>query len=250
MAWDDEDLVNGAMPLWAQIADRLRQAIGDGDFAEGDDLPSESQLISRFGISRATARNALNQLESEGLVERRSGKGTTVLPARVELPLNLLSSFSDDMISRGLTPGYGEISILVDKAHKRAAEALDIPVETDVVRVERLLLANGAAIAHSTSWLSPAFVPIDTIAAAKAIATKPLYRWLETEHGVRVTHGTEIIEGGVADVRLAKQLDVPVGSAVLNATRTARTKDGRPIEYVERNYRADRYRYRVELVRP
>src|SRR6188768_2744460 len=104
MAWNDADLAKSAMPLWAQIAERLRTAIADGEFTEGDDLPSESLLVARFGVSRATARNALSQLANEGLVERRSGKGTTVLPARVELPLNLLSSFAEDMRSRGMRP--------------------------------------------------------------------------------------------------------------------------------------------------
>jgi GntR family transcriptional regulator len=250
MGWDDGDLVVGAVPLWAQIADRLRDSIKAGAFQVGDDLPSESQLIARFGVSRATARNALNELASEGLVERRSGKGTRVLPAQVELPLNLLASFSEDMIARGLQPCYGEIEVSLDTLHDRAAAALDADPGNQAIRVSRLLLANGTAIAHSASWLSPRIVPPTALAAAQELSSTSLYKWLESEFGVRVTHGTEIIEGGIADAHLAEQLGVPAGSAVLNATRTARTNDAMPIEYVERSYRADRYRYRIELVRP
>lgn len=250
MAWDEGALTNGALPLWAQIADRLRGGIRDGEFAVGDDLPSESQLVARFEISRATARNALNQLATEGLVERRSGKGTRVLPSRVELPLNLLSSFSDDMTSRGLQPGYGQVHVSVEPADPQVADALGAEVGTPVVRVERQLLANGAALAYSTSWMSSDVVPTDAVDEVRTFATGSLYRWLEEKCGVRLTHGTELIESGVADEHLALRLGISPGDPVLNATRIARAEDGSPVEYAQRSYRADRYRYRVELVRP
>lgn len=250
MTWDKKDLQIGAMPLWAQIADRFRSAIETGEFVEGMYLPSEAQLVARFRISRATARNGLNHLASEGLVSRSSGKGTTVLPDRVEQPLNLLTSFHEDMDARGFTPGYQEISVAVDTVDQTVADALGINAGAQSIRVERLLLANGVAIAHSTSWLSPTFVTLDELPAVQKSGSSSLYAWLEEVHQLKITHGTEIIEAKVADARLAKQLDIPRGEAVLDARRTARTEDGRTIEYVQRQYRADRYRYRIELVRP
>jgi GntR family transcriptional regulator len=250
MAWDSEDLVHGAMPLWAQIADRLRSSIDSGEFIEGQDLPSEAQIIRRFNISRATARNAMGQLAAEGLVVRRSGKGTTVLPSRVEQPLNLLSSFTEDMNSRGLTPGYGEITVMIDALEQRVADVFGVETCTPAVRIERLLLANGFAIAHSVSWLAPAFVPPEAIPAGETLESSSLYVWLERAHGLRISNGTEVIEARVADAHLAQQLNIAAGSPVLNATRTARTSDGNAIEFAERQYRADRYRYRIELVRP
>ena len=250
MSWNDGDLVVGTVPLWAQIADKLRESIRDGEFVVGDHLPSESQLITRFGISRATARNALNQLAAEGLVERRSGKGTKVLPAQVELPLNLLASFSEDMIFRGLRPGYGEIEMIVGPLTQAAAQALEVEPGEDAIRLSRVLLANDVAMAHSTSWLSPRFVPVSSIGTQSDLLSSSLYSWLESEFGLRITHGTEIIEGDVADAHLAKQLGIAAKGPVLKVSRTARTVEGNPIEYVERSYRADRYRYRIELARP
>ncbi len=237
------------MPLWAQIADRFRSAIENGEFVEGMDLPSEAQIVARFRVSRATARNALNHLANEGLVSRRSGKGTTVLPDRVEQPLNLLTSFYEDMNARGFTPSYREVSVAVDVVDQTVADALGIGVGAQSIRLERLLIANGVVMAHSTSWLSPTFVPLDELPAVQKAGSSSLYAWLEEVHQLRITHGTEIIEAKVADTRLAKQLEIPRGGAVLDARRTARTEDDRTIEYVQRQYRADRYRYRIELVR-
>jgi GntR family transcriptional regulator len=249
MAWNDTDLATGTTPLWAQLAERLRTGIHDGEFPEGANLPSETQLTERFQISRATARNALSRLATEGLVERRSGKGTRVLPPKVEIPLNRLSSFSDDMESRGLVPGYGDISASVEAANERVAAALDLDAGAEVIKLERTLLANAAPIAHSTSWLSPDVVPTATLEATALVAKHSLYQWLETQHNIRITHGTEVIEGGVADGALAADLNISPGSAVLNVLRTARTGSGDAVEYAERSYRADRYRYTVELVR-
>ena len=71
-----------AAPWW-QIADRLRRAIEHGEFKVGDALPSESQLNEVFGVSRTTARSALDRLEQEGLIFRKAGKGSVVLDPKV-----------------------------------------------------------------------------------------------------------------------------------------------------------------------
>lgn len=250
MSWSTEDLLDHNIPLWVQLANRFRAAIEAEEFLEGEVLPSESQIVSRFGVSRSTARNALNQLEHEGLVLRQSGKGTTVLPPKVELPLNLLTSFSEDMRSRGLDPGYGALRVRIDEMSPDAANALSGVAGEPALSVERLLLANGSAIGLSASWLSPAVVPARTPVDNHDLLAKSLYGWLEAVHEIRIAGGTEIIEAAIADDHIAEALDVPVGSPLLFATRIARAVDGAPVEYVERQYRADRYRYRIELVRP
>src|ERR1700753_2612069 len=106
MTWDRDELVAGPLPLWWQIADRLRTAIQGGQFKPGEALPSEARRNGAFGVSRTTARAALDRLEQEGLITRRSGKGSVVLAPRVEQPLNRLSSFAEDMAQRGLTASY------------------------------------------------------------------------------------------------------------------------------------------------
>lgn len=251
MAWNSTDLVNGTVPLWAQLADRFREGIADGEIPAGSDLPSESQIVARFGVSRATARSALNQLATEGRVERRSGKGTKVLTPPVELPLNVLASFAEDMTSRGLAAGYSGISVTIEPVtDPMIARALDIAPATKSICLKRLLLADDQVIALSVSWLSPSLLPTTESESARAATETSLYVWLEERHGLRVARGTEVIAAAVADAELAARLEIPLGSAVLHATRTALLQDGRPVEHVERFYRADRYRYRMELVRP
>ncbi|WP_405913411.1 GntR family transcriptional regulator [Streptomyces sp. NBC_00963] len=250
MAWDDEDLLDGPVPKWHQIAERLRSAISDGEFTAGDALPSETLLTRRFGISRTTARSALNELEGDQLVSRRSGKGTIVLPPKVEQPLNLLASFSDDMRARGLAPGYRLVSVTVLPVPAQVAKELGLCEGDEVVCVDRVLLADGEPIASSLSWLSPRIVPPADAPPEAALRNSSLYEWIERTTGTRIGSGEEYIEGGVADAQLAQRLAVTKGAPILIARRRSLSTAALPLEYVVITYRADRYRFRIELTRP
>lgn len=249
MTWDADDLVPGPVPLWFQISERLQASMEAGEFGVGDALPSEAELGRRFSVSRTTARTALGSLAKRGLIEQKSGRGSIVLPRRVEQPLNLLSSFTEDMHARGLRPGYRDVQVDTTLASVDVAAELGLDDEQAVVRIRRVLLADDVPIAVSESWLSPKVLHPDApLPEVRHIAS--LYSWLEREHGVRVATGREVIEGGVADAQLAEKLETACGSAVLVARRTACDHDGNPLEYAIRHYRADRYRYRIELTRP
>lgn len=250
MAWDDEELLVGAIPLWFQISERLVTALDKGEFEIGDALPSEAELNRRFGVSRTTARAALDHLETQGLIERRSGRGSIVLPPKVDQPLQRMSSFAEDMQARGWTPGYAEPEANIVRASGDVAGALDIDRSSRVVFFSRLLLANDEPIGVSESWLSPVAVPATKSLLRQVTEAKSLYTWLETERGFRISGGSEVIEAGIAGEALSEKLRIDLGAPVLIARRAAHDANGVPIEYVCRHYRADRYRYRTELQRP
>lgn len=250
MAWDDEELLDGPVPKWHQIAERLRACISKGEFAPGDALPSETMLTRRFGISRTTARSALNELESGQLVRRRSGQGTIVLPPKVEQPLNLLSSFSDDMRARGLTPSYRLVEVAVGTPPAAVIRELGLDQGEEAICIDRVLLADDEPIASSVSWLSPRVVAPNDRPDEHTLGTSSLYEWIERATGTRISAGEEYIEGGIADAKLASRLGVARNAPILIARRRATTASGQPVEHVVITYRADRYRFRIELARP
>jgi len=249
MSWDANDLDRGPLPLWFQIADRLRSAIARGDFQPGDALPSESRLNARFGVSRTTARASLDRLEQDGLISRRSGKGSIVLNPRVEQPVNLLASFSEDMRRRGLTPSYVTQTAHYARATAASAGALGVERLARVFRVDRLLKADGLAIGVSESWISPAVLKSRAPPTANDLDAGSLYLWLERHCDARIVGGHEIIEAARAGRKLAGRLGVREGAPLLVARRRSHGADGAPIEYAIVHYRADRYRFRVDLVR-
>jgi len=250
MAWNDEDLERGPVPLWFQIKERLRDAIACGEFAPGDALPPESMLNRRFGISRTTARAALDSLENDGLVSRRSGHGSIVLEPRMDQPLNLLASFAEDMAARGRKPSYHTRSVLAARMPAEVAAAFGLARGARAIAIDRVLLADDQPLAVTESWLAPSIVPVRMRPDPAELDTCSLYEWIEVTTGRRIARGEQYIEAAVADQDLAERLCISVGDPVLIARRLAHTADGTPVEYVVATYCASRYRFRVELVRP
>jgi GntR family transcriptional regulator len=249
MHWDIQDLDEGPLPLWFQIADRLRSAIKHGEFRPGDDLTSEARLNERFGVSRTTARAALDRLEQEGLINRQSGKGSIVLSPRVEQPLNLLASFSEDMRRRGLRPSYLTQSVDYAPVTAEVTEALGVSPSEQVFRTIRLFKADDEPMGVCESWIAPAALGSHTPPTAAELDQGSLYAWLERHCDVRIVGGHEFIEAANATRQQAQDLGTTAGAALLVIRRRSHAVDGKPIEYAIMHYRADRYRFRIDLVR-
>jgi GntR family transcriptional regulator len=250
MAWNESRLDDGPKPLWYQIAERLRVSIGRGEFVAGDRLPSETELHAAFGVSRTTARAALDSLKQEGLITRRSGKGSILL-RRIEQPSQRLAGFAEDMRMQGLKPGYvtRAIRLLPGPVDRLRAHGLKPSEARDLLEIERLLLANDQPVGLSQSWLVPNILKLPRIPEIGELDGGSLYTWIEAQTGVSIVRGEEYVEATTADAAIARILDVPEGAPLLSVKRTSRAADGMVVEYAELRYRADRYRLRVELSR-
>ncbi len=248
MSWDEGTLKYGPIPLWHQIAERLRDAIASGEFGPGAVLPSEAEINARFGVSRTTARTSLDRLKEDGLISRRSGKGSIVLAPRVIQPLDRLSSFSEDMRARGLKPSYVTESIRRCPLTHRAAQALMLEPKSKALRIKRRLLADNFPIGLSDSWIAPSIIGNNSLPGRAALNNGSLYGWLHDTCGASIAGGHEIIEATAANRHQANALDVVYGSPLLLAHRTCHTHDGSPIEHATMHYRPDRYRFRVDFV--
>tara|TARA_A100001391_G_scaffold205447_1_gene206392 strand:+ start:54009 stop:54752 length:744 start_codon:yes stop_codon:yes gene_type:complete len=247
MSWSDRPLAEEGAPKWFQIASILRSAIVAGDFPPGSVLPSEAQLNSAFGISRTTARAALNRLVQDGLVMRRSGVGSVVLPSRVDQPVSQIRSFTDDMKSRGLEPSFEMIKAGWSTANAEVTQALGLASGDTPFHSVRLLKANGRVIGHSESWIRPDILDADAPPTEHDLANGSLYDWLGANRQQEITGGTEFIEAQAASKTIAQHLNISAGSPVLTITRTATTPANLPIEYAIVTFRSDRYRFRVDL---
>jgi GntR family transcriptional regulator len=248
-AWNHQQLAEGPLPLWFQIADRLRTAVGRGEFAPGDRLPSETEISQELSVSRTTARAALDRLEHDGLIVRRAGKGSIVLPPRVEQPLRTFAGFADEMRARGLRPAYRTLSVAAQPAELELANALGVELGSPVVAIDRLLSADDFPMAIGRSWLSPHVLAGREPPTIEEMNAGSLYAWIEQACGARIVGGEEFLEAANSEADVAGRLEVPVGTATLVARRVARIADGRAVEFVILHYRADRYRFGVEWKR-
>lgn len=233
------------IPLWFQIAGQLRDAIKRGIFKTGDVLPSENQLNQVFGVSRATSRSALAKLEQEGLIVRKSGKGSIVVSPRVDLPANEMFGFSADMRRRGLRPSYVTLFAGKARAVSEVADAFGIRVNELIFQSRRLLMADDYPMGLAVSWLSPTLLKGKTPPSIGAL-NNSLYEWLHAKYGETITGATEFIEASIADNEMAAQLQVAVGAPLLVVRRRSVNSNGMPAEYAVLQFRADRYRLHLQ----
>ncbi|MBD2899750.1 GntR family transcriptional regulator [Actinomadura nitritigenes] len=211
----------------------------------GDALPSERRLVDELGVSRPTLRQAVDGLVAEGLLERRHGSGTYVAEPRIAVPLTM-TSFTEDMIRRGMKPGGRVLSFRTETAGARIGRRLALPPTEEVFTIRRLRLADGAAMAIETLYLPRALMP----GLRRDVLEGRSFYDLLRGAGIVIASGTETIEPTVTTPEEAAELDVPVHTPAFLFERVTRDEDGRPLEYVRSLYRGDRYRLELDLRPP
>jgi len=155
-------VVVDSRPLAAQLADRLRDAITQGLFARGAQLPSEEQLSLRYRVSRPTVREALKELESEGAVLVRRGRGRFVSAAPPVLrPLTRLESVTDMLASQGYKVVNRVLSVQTRRATAEERRQLALPRGASVLHLERLRLARRDPLIYSLDVLPAGLLPDD-----------------------------------------------------------------------------------------
>ncbi|WP_285700025.1 GntR family transcriptional regulator [Actinomadura sp. NBRC 104412] len=211
----------------------------------GDALPSERRLAEELGVSRPTLRAAIDELAAEGLLDRRHGSGTYVAEPRIAVPLTM-SSFTEDMIKRGMRPGGRVLSFRVGAAGPKIGRRLALSPGEEVLTIRRLRLADGATMAIETLYMPRALLPE---LRREDLEGRSFYALLR-EHGVVLASGRETIEPTVVTAEEAEVLGVPVHAPAFLFERVTRDDAGAPVEYVRSVYRGDRYRLEIELRPP
>lgn len=241
-------MLKPAGPLYQRLMELLQEEIDAGRLKPGDQVPSERELADQYSMSRMTVRHALTELVNEGILYRQQGKGTFVALPKIRQKLGGLTSFTEDMVSRGLRPGAHVLSVQVVPAPYRVRHALGLPDDAaaaEVLRVERLRLADGEPMALEVTHL-----PLTRIhgLSGENLDNVSLYERLQ-QYGVVPNHATQTIEPAAADAALARVLKVREGALLLLLERTTYDQRGEAIEFVSSHYRGDRYRFMVELQR-
>lgn len=234
--------------VFRQIADQLREAIDKGRFSEGDKLPSETELVEHYGVSRMTVRNSLSVLQGEGLVVSEHGKGVYVRPRP---PVRRLAS--DRFARRHREEGRSAFLVEADAASGRPeVDSLEIKEERPnkdiaarlgdprrvLVRRRRYLL-NGRPVEFATSYL-----PLDLTRGTPIAEPNPgpggIYARLE-ELGHRLDHFDEEIRARMPTPHEVRTLRLASGVPVIHLIRTAYDTDGRAVEVCDTVMAADAY---------
>lgn len=233
-----------AAPMYDQLRRLIVEHIENDRLQPGDPLPGEHRLCEQYGVSRTVVRQALAQLEHEGLVERVKGKGTFVArPRTAESLVHTLVGLFEEVARRG---GHVHSDVLrheMGEADAEVATALEIEKGAPVVVLTRLRHVDDDAWSLSTTWM-PQEVGVVTLGVD--LQDTSLYGLL-AEHGITATHGVRSAEATVATHEQAGLLGVSAGSALLRLRSVSRDESGRPIEFFIAHHRGDRSRFEFQL---
>ncbi|HWD13252.1 GntR family transcriptional regulator [Pseudochrobactrum sp. sp1633] len=244
-------------PLYKQVSVVLTNLIEDGSLAAGSSLPPERELAQALGLARVTIRSAYQALLENRLVERRHGSGTYICerPKKISQPLWQLTSFSQDMIARGKVPGVRILSGGIGNPSPEEAFQLGISMQDQVVRVERLRLADDLPMAIERAVVPQRLLGTGTLSAAgqetelaQAVLSGALslYAALE-QHGYKPVRALQRLTAVVLDPVNARLLGVADKAAALQMERVSRTQTDRIVEYTRSLYRGDAYDFIAEL---
>ncbi|MGG3660804.1 GntR family transcriptional regulator [Bacillus gobiensis] len=233
------------VPIYHQIEEQLKAMIDKGELQPDTLLPSEREYSETFGISRMTVRQALSNLVSQGYLYRQKGKGTFVSKQKIKQPLQGLTSFTEDMKSRGRKPSSKLLRFEIIKADEHISNQLSRPYGTSVYEIMRIRLADDIPMALETMY-----IPIDLLKGlTEADLNASLYEYVEKHLDSLIGHARKELEAGIANAFEASHLDISKGTPVLLMKRISFLQNGTPFEYVKSVYRGDRYSFIFQMDR-
>ena len=228
------------VPLYSQIRDLLRSRIADGAFAANGKMPSENDMVKAFGVSRITVRQALNDLQKEGLIFKIHGKGTFAAKPKAVQSLMRLEGFGEAMSASGHETYSRVLGHRVLRPGCHVAARLGINDKVDVMEIQRIRYLDGHPIS-----LDVTYVPLDIgqRLIKEDLPRRDIFLILENDYGFSLDRAELRIDAMLADTRLAEALAVAEGSPVLRIERLTMAVDGQPLDFEYLYYRSDAFQY-------
>lgn len=243
---DGRPFVSDEIPLYYQLATVLREQILSGRYRKDDQLPTQMTLAKDYGVSRLTVREALKQLEQQGLIRQEQGRGTFVTYEREFTGDMELDGSIEDLISMGLATEVRLLDRRRVPASPGAARDLGLEEGAPVLRCERLRLLRGEPYCFIVNTLP---VEIGERIEASRWEEGSVLRHIEESLGIPLREAEQQVRASLADPTLGRWLDVRIGAPLLRVDYLIRTDGRRPVERARLFYRSDLFRFAIHLTR-
>jgi GntR family transcriptional regulator len=228
---------------YLDLADALRSRIAARNVGPGGALAGEVELAREFGTSRVTVRRALDLLRQEGLVTSRRGAGWFATIDPVRQPLGRVTTVEAAVEAAGARPGREILGFGFVEAPPMVADALNIDRDADVLRVERVNLADDEPFALVTVWVR-ADVGADV---SRADVERATFYDLLPLRGVELGTAHQMITAEIASAASARLLACAIGAPLLLCRRVTFDAAGAPTLVSEHRYPADRTTFEIEF---
>jgi GntR family transcriptional regulator len=235
------------VPYYYQLEQALIADLEAGLYGPGDRLPGEYELCESFEVSRTVVRQALAEMEAEGWVRRRKGRGTFVAAAKTsERLFQSLTGLYEDVVGRG-----GELRSEVRRLERVpapgwVAKELDLREGDPVIVLERLRFVNGVPWVVVSTYLPYGLCPE---LLREDMEYRSLYALLEGKYGIPIAYGRRSVEATLATGTVAEDLGIEEEGTILLLRSTSYGEDDRALEHFVAYHRGDLSRFEVNLVR-
>lgn len=211
-----------------QIRDLLIARVGTGEWAPGSIIPSEINLARELGVSQGTVRKAITELVENNVLNRRQGRGTFVSNHDVHRALFHFFHITDNKGHKVL-PESAVLRYRNAQASKKEASKLMLPIDTEVIRIERIRKFNAVPTMVETITLPAS--PFEGLGNPESHdLPNTLYELYEKRYGITIHSADEQLRAIAASKHDAKVLDLEPGSPLLEIERVALTLDKTPVE--------------------
>ena len=234
---------NIPIPLYHQLAEYLREQINSKLFVPGDPLPSETDLINDFDLSRGTIRQALQILTQEGLIERHPGRGSFVSHPKIEQDADqVMGFFTRAMMKVALVASAKILEMKEFSAPKFIKSKLQLSDDESIIFVKRVRYANDEPIAIESEY----FISDVGRKLFNEDLHGSIYEILQDKYDYVIHRSENTIEASIADSETASILNIDENNPIFMIHRVVFLADGTPFEYSEDIFRADRIRFSIE----
>lgn len=242
----EQALLANSSPLYLQLKNIIVRQIKEGLLKPGEKLPSERELCEKYNVSRITVRQALGELDKEGLIDRSHGKGTFVARNKVEQELYSITPFQHFILSKGLKPQTKYLKGKVIPNSYHLSKILSIPLSENLVELSLLGLGDESPMAFYTSYFGYNLgrkmqeLALKSTEEGLSFTTLDLYKYLP-----HITLGVvnQTFEASIADAFISDILKIKKGSPVLIAESIVYSHEDEPLEYKSTVYRGDKYKF-------
>jgi GntR family transcriptional regulator len=241
--WQDRLDRYSPVPLYQQLSDILVKKIDNGELKAGDRLPSESELVDFFKVSRHVVRQTLANLAYQGVIYTEQGRGSFVSPEKIEKPLAILQSYHQSMQSRGWAVEVRITKKEICQPPANIAARLALPPQEKAVYLERVAYLDGKPTNLLLSYLAPTPCGLDSL---MRFSRGSLYTYLAQACGVHLTRAQNYIELIFASPFESSLLNIARGTALLQILGVVFDSEGRAIEYSRVVYPAMSFRFYFE----
>jgi GntR family transcriptional regulator len=234
-------------PYYQQLKRILVQDI-ESNHHEGDLLPSESELCRLYSVSRTVVRQALKELENEGLVFKVKGKGTYVTGRKLNTSFVQHSlGFYESMARAGYQVRSRTLMQRLEPSGVAQARLIEIPVGDEVILFDRIRSVDDRPVQVVRTVLPARLFPG---LADLDMTDRSLYQVLAESYGVRPASGHRAIDAIALNSEDAYHLRAPVGQPALRIESITRSAEGAVFEYYTAIYRGDTFRFEFEVTSP